>query len=731
MAHRLLLLLVLLLAFPVTLTALPPQEQPEQIAQLVRDVKLKGDEADPALLEQLAAIGTRQAMDALIELQAGFSSIYMRREVVRALGRFTKVEGCQQKSLETIANAATTSKEPEIREVALDLLAAEPQAGKPFLRMIIESPADDVVRIEAMQRHVKIATAEDQAWYLELLEAPTKQAKPKKPAKGAEQELQVHSLADVRTLAFEQLASTMEVTKLMQYARDKEKDANDYRRERVRRLALLELEKRKDKRAKKVAQDAYDDSTELAENRAVAARILANLEGDKMLNSFLDDGGKDPSVVPLELRATLAELVATMLDAGAERKLLKALESRKSHERLFALRALQGAAANPKLDEALLEQLTADEDDVKIAACKTIAARKLSSAVPALAVLVQNVTRPDVAAAAIDTLAELRAQDPTWNDELATLAVSNQREIRNAALAHLAAREHPRRFELLQKSIEHPDWSTRCVALRGLENLRTHEATALIIARMPAEEGLILQRFADALWRLTGQPFRLSARTWSEWWAKEGKSAPLVSAEELARLQEDEESRRLKASTRVATFFGIRIVSHRVIFILDISGSMTAMLRGHYVGEKGEERITVAKRELIKAIEGLDKTALFDIVVFESGVSRWRQNGLAGGVESERKEAVEFVGRLAASGGTNLFGALKEAFNEKEVDMIVVLSDGEPSVGEIIDPVGIREAVRAWNKHRGIVIHTVAVGAHFRILEWLAADTGGKHVQFD
>ena len=46
------------------------------------------------------------------------------------------------------------------------------------------------------------------------------------------------------------------------------------------------------------------------------------------------------------------------------------------------------------------------------------------------------------------------------------------------------------------------------------------------------------------------------------------------------------------------------------------------------------------------------------------------------------------------------------------------------------DPFRIRQEVRFWNEHRHVVIHTVAIGGNFEILEWLAKDSGGSHTKF-
>ncbi len=70
------------------------------------------------------------------------------------------------------------------------------------------------------------------------------------------------------------------------------------------------------------------------------------------------------------------------------------------------------------------------------------------------------------------------------------------------------------------------------------------------------------------------------------------------------------------------------------------------------------------------------------------------------------------------------------AFKDADVDTMYVLSDGEP-FGGTDDPHRIRTDVKFWNRHRRIKIHTIAIaiGGSLNILEWLAKDSGGRHVR--
>jgi hypothetical protein len=126
----------------------------------------------------------------------------------------------------------------------------------------------------------------------------------------------------------------------------------------------------------------------------------------------------------------------------------------------------------------------------------------------------------------------------------------------------------------------------------------------------------------------------------------------------------------------------------------------------------------------------MEPGTLFNLIPFAGGVSRWLEGGISGSGSASRDEAKAFVQGLTSEGGTNLYGALREAFGDQEVDTIFVLSDGEPTAGAKQDAWEIRREVELWNEDRGVVIHTIAVGGGLKILEWLAEDSGGSFTQF-
>jgi Mg-chelatase subunit ChlD len=235
------------------------------------------------------------------------------------------------------------------------------------------------------------------------------------------------------------------------------------------------------------------------------------------------------------------------------------------------------------------------------------------------------------------------------------------------------------------------------------------------------------------LWQLTAQTFEEDFGKWKSWWVEAGEKFTVASEKDIDKAEQERERKRLMERTRAggAKFFGIKVESHRVIFIIDISGSMMEESLGEYGGKTGVPRIEIAKAELAKCIRGLDAAAFFNVIIFSGDSARMVEGSLLAANEKNRADAVEYVEKLGAFGGTNLYGALRDGFADPDVDTIFVMSDGEPSQGDVVDPLMIRENVAAWNEHRGIVINTIAIGGQFQILEWLAEDSGGMNVKFE
>jgi hypothetical protein len=708
-----------LLLIPALVSSAPQDGLEAIVAEIERD----RDEVDPARLEDLAELGTREAMEAMVEAYGMMASIYMRLAVVRALAKFDGVDDAAQPALQKIADVATSSPDPELRDGALQALGACPEFGKHFLELIVDSPADDKVREQAMFLHAaRFDEASDAEWYRKVFEAAEwKERKKTKRRKDDETPREAIPLAKIRELALEKIAHLMDVSDLVEAAEEKERDDNDLRKDGIRRIALQELFRREDKKAYKVAQGVYKDVTEKAANRVLAAKVLCAEKGAKVAGTFLDDGQK--LMTPRQMAYALADMLVEMDHDATNRKLLKALGKGKAKQKLFVLRAVRGIE-DDGLDAEIAEMLADESRDVAMAAARTLGERKAVETMPQLEAVLQTAKDELLLGEVIDTITSLASGDE-WNQRLVELFKHSRPGVRNAALIQLGKKGGF--TDTLIEALDNSDWSTRRAAIEGLEAERTARATGAIIARMQKEDGRLLFACADALWRLTGQPYRTKQESWKAWWDKEGAGFQPITLEELATREKEEQMRRLKQVSRTApSFFGIKVESRRVLYIIDVSGSMNWETRSK---EVGTERIVIAKRELQNSIDSLEQGALFNIIVFSSDVSYWLDGGVSDSKQASRDEAKEFLDRLGAGGGTNLYGALRAGFTDPDVDTIFVLSDGEPSVGDVTDPGAIREDVAFWNEHRGIKINTIAIGGSFDILEWIAEDSGGTHVR--
>ncbi len=122
-------------------------------------------------------------------------------------------------------------------------------------------------------------------------------------------------------------------------------------------------------------------------------------------------------------------------------------------------------------------------------------------------------------------------------------------------------------------------------------------------------------------------------------------------------------------------------VSRDLVAVLDVSGSMSG------------EKLDQARAALVQLLGGLRSGDRFRVISFGSGVRRYATGWTPAGSDSVRA-AQDWVRRLDTDGGTNIAGALAEAFaeppRESALGVIVFLTDGLPTVGET-DPEHIAE----------------------------------------
>src|SRR5436190_4123013 len=110
-----------------------------------------------------------------------------------------------------------------------------------------------------------------------------------------------------------------------------------------------------------------------------------------------------------------------------------------------------------------------------------------------------------------------------------------------------------------------------------------------------------------------------------------------------------------------------------LVAVIDVSGSMSG------------EKIQQARSALIQLLGSLREGDRFRLVAFSGGVRRYAE-GWTSMTADARPDAERWIRSLEAEGGTNIAGALTEAFAqapaEQSLGVVVFLTDGQASTGE-------------------------------------------------
>ena len=703
-----------LLTILFVLCSLAVAHAQDDLPTWLRELEQKKDDADVKLVQKIANAGTREAATGLLSAYDSMNSILMRREIVRALARFEGVAEAEQPCMQKLAEIAGNCEDVEVREAALKGLAQSPRMGKTYLKQLVEAQVPEDVRLLAMQGHVKMAAAEDAAWYRFVWNLRAEQRRDGKSILPPESN-------DIRELAFGALQEQLSEDELIETLR-REYDPK------IRRAALKAMQDRDLPKTTEMAGWVLDRVDFPGTDRAAAARILIDREGTKAVPTFLALV-KKKEVTPDDLREEFARLIVRLHDDGVTKRMAKLVGKGKPHEKVFAILASAGSS-DAKLMQAVRKELDDKDAEVRVAAARAVGERRVEAAEPALRKMLADSKVPGDQRLAVEALSAINGASAPWQLELAKLCTHPDRDVRNAAIEQLVAQRSRKNLPVLSDAMQHEDWATRLCAIDAFLAMGDKAAVPKLIERLGKEGGRMRKAVANALWQLTGQPFDEEQKQWQTWWASEGTTFEVISKQDLEAAEKRREQARLMQRTRSgAKFFGIKVESHRVVFIIDVSGSMLESVYGRTVDKHGASRLDVAKQELTQCIKNLEQGSLFNILAFSNGVARWFDGRIASSTAESRQAAITWIERLGAMGATNLYDSVKLAFDDPDVDTICILSDGEPNVGDEVDPSRIREKVAFWNEHRHVVINTIAVGGNFEVLEWLAQDSGGKHVQ--
>lgn len=282
----------------------------------------------------------------------------------------------------------------------------------------------------------------------------------------------------------------------------------------------------------------------------------------------------------------------------------------------------------------------------------------------------------------------------------------------------------------LQAMLHAKDWRTCSRAIELSQGLDPKGRAPLLIAALSAwtkrdKAGNGSRRLiGDLVRRLTqisGRSIGRNPRAWETWWnAVEAGTTPLHA-------EVSPDSQRSSAG-----FFGLRAVSDRLTFILDISGSMETPWR-----TEGHSRYVEAIDQMMGYLQSVGEEGAFNVILFSSDVIRSSKELVpctATNLERARTSLLE----RRPIGGTNLRPAIELAlgldkrggFDHRRLaaDTFVVLCDGATTSGRS----WVKPLLRRVQPEAQVRIHCVLIGTQGDgTLEALAEGTGGDLVRID
>jgi len=469
----------------------------------------------------------------------------------------------------------------------------------------------------------------------------------------------------------------------------------------IQAMAMMALAPLKEVKLQDLARKALVDPNGEPLVKYASVTVLQTAGGAASARVFITVANtSDPT-----LRRLLSEALGSLTEEKSATEIYAALRSPDPGVRAVMARAL-GRLKHKNAGDRLSEPLKDKVLEVRSAALESVAERKDANS-EAILHREAQVGNEETAAVAISLLVGYPSDATTAL--LVKLAGNSKPGVAIPALDALGELHPAEAFPIFEKALKAKDWPVRVAAIHGLTKSRSREVIELLVDRVDKEEGRMLAEIVDALRGLTGKPFGYAPGQWKEWWTGVRDSFTVP----------DQRQAVISVQERMTTYHGVPVLSNRMVFVVDISGSMSEVTGT-------ESRMDQSKKELLRVLGQLGKDAQVNMIFFDDRIEPWRKMLVP--IRPNLKEAQALIAKLAPRGSTNIFDALDTAFAHKDADTIYLLSDGDPTNGRIIDQDDILHEIRKMNRVRQIVIHTISFGSS-KFMRALADQNGGQYVE--
>ncbi len=294
--------------------------------------------------------------------------------------------------------------------------------------------------------------------------------------------------------------------------------------------------------------------------------------------------------------------------------------------------------------------------------------------------------------------------------------------------------------------LSHADAAVRIAAAQALARLGHKDSVGPLIEALgrESEESRTFRRLVQALQILTGQRIGAHLDVWQRWW-RENQGEVKAGALPLGQ------GKPVTAGDAAGgVFYGIPQTEDRIIYILDISGSMDVSMdkpkwvEGRAVPADPPEtsRLATAKKELLRAVKNLRKGRLYAVILYSDGVYPVHEK-LVPATEANYDKLVAELENLEPGGSTNTYDAIDYALRmagvhpdipktARKTEAIYLVSDGAPTNSDG-KPQGEAKrtllAVENWNALKRVTIHTIGIGRQHSagFMRALAAQSDGTY----
>jgi HEAT repeat protein len=473
----------------------------------------------------------------------------------------------------------------------------------------------------------------------------------------------------------------------------------------------------------------------------VLSIVFGTMRGAWALDPDLRRQAKDPD--PL-VRCGAARTLAREGSADAARVLVELFADRDARVRDAAVLAGESLRGAPAV--LALAAGTKSKDELARRNCADALGRTRSAAAFAALTELASDRSPRVRVDALAALSEFEDDEKALQAAQAAL-VDKDASVRAAAVEAVGRISGASAKDTIARALADPDDGVRCVARAALRLVCPAEASADLgdaasdpswrvraqcvddaaALRTPAAMETLISLVDDrrvrvaaaahrALGALSGKEIGRDRTIWSAWWtANRSTWTP----------PKDERDAPDDPMRTVARYHGLDVATEAAAFVADMSGSMREAVGG---GES-RTRWQVAADELRRTFGALPDAFVANVIFFqvEPRAALPKAQPLTKAV---RDKVAGFIEGGSPRESGDLLGALVLALEDDAIDTIFVLSDGDPTAGEIVEKSRIREAIRRRNRVRKCVIDTIAFGARrpsdAAFLAALARDSGGR-----